>query len=132
MIPIDSLVENFFQTPPTFGAYPTYPAAGPLQGKSPDAIALLGELLDADPGNSDEIWLAEGIDTSDVGVTRDAEHLIVLVGEAADSLSILNWFQGEKNWIEGLLFDDETVWDAATLEVAQAASGRFRRARVLL
>ena len=39
---------------PRFGGYATRVTAAALamQGKSPDAIALLGELLDADPGNS--------------------------------------------------------------------------------
>jgi hypothetical protein len=72
-----------FQTPMTFGVYPTYPAAGPLQGKSPAKQAQLLRSI--------------GINLAG-GRFRNDDVPDALRAAKIDTLGLVVLWQGEEHW----------------------------------
>ena len=72
-----------FQTPPIFGAYPTYPAAGPLQGESPAEQARLLKSVGFN--------LAGGRFRGD-----EVPHALRTAG--INTLGLVALWQGEQHW----------------------------------
>jgi hypothetical protein len=72
-----------FQMPTIFGAYPTYPAAGPLQGKSPAEQARL---------------LKSAGFTLVGGRFRDNEVPNALRAAGIDTMGLVALWQGEQHW----------------------------------
>jgi len=114
---------------PRFGGYAARVTAKALamQGKSPDAIALLGELLDADPGNS-YAWsdLARiRYNAGDVaGATANAQRAVSLDPANLEALTLRGELMREQYglaaavpWFEGALKRD-AYYHPALIEYA--------------
>jgi VCBS repeat-containing protein len=71
-------------------------------------------VLETDAENGfDVLELADGVVPGDVRLRRDANnHLVVSLGDGADTLTVLNWFSddGPERRIDELRFADGTVW----------------------
>ena len=71
---------------------------------------------DITAGNSDTLRIGTGVGPNDLVISRAADDLLVSIRETLDQVAITNWFQGDANRIERVLFSDGTIWDAATLQ----------------
>ena len=71
---------------------------------------------DITAGNSDTLLIGAGVAPDDLVVTRTNDALLISIRETQDQVTITNWFQGEANRIERVLFADGTIWDATTLQ----------------
>src|SRR5262245_32085397 len=83
-----------------------------------DDTYLPGRGMDTifDSGGNDELRLAAGIDPDQVERLRfdGSNDLVLRAVGSTDQVTISNWFAGLENQIERVVFDDGTVWDAAT------------------
>jgi hypothetical protein len=70
----------------------------------------------SDSGGNDVLRFGEGIQASNVLVTRDPYGTLYLeAGSPQNRVELYNWFTAE-NQIEHVEFADGTVWDAAVME----------------
>ncbi len=79
---------------------------------------------DATAGNVDTILLGSGISTADIIVRRErytsmsdtADHLILSIAGAGDSIKVQNWFDESNTWkVENIRFADGTIWDVSDI-----------------
>jgi Ca2+-binding RTX toxin-like protein len=68
---------------------------------------------DAAAGNVDIVRLGAGISAADVKITRDVDNLYISINGTTDKLTLANWFAGEANRIEQLVFADGVTWDVS-------------------
>ena len=61
-----------------------------------------------------------GLGVSDVSLARIGSDLAISINGTSDRLLLVDWFSGGATQIESILFEDETVLDAAALARAVA------------
>jgi VCBS repeat-containing protein len=71
-----------------------------------------------DTGGNDSVRLTGGLRVSDVSLARFGNDLEVSINGTSDSLRLVDWFSGGATQIESIMFEDETVIDAAALAQA--------------
>jgi VCBS repeat-containing protein len=71
-----------------------------------------------DTGGTDSVLLVGGLSASDVSLARLGNDLEVSINGTSDRLLLTGWFAGGNTQIESIMFEDETVLDAAA--IAQA------------
>src|SRR5213592_3639627 len=89
-----------------------------LNGSSGDDVYLAGSGQDSvfDFSGNDELRLAAGIAPEQVERIRPdgSDDLLLHVLGSSDEVRIANWFSAPSFQLERVVFDDGTVWDAAT------------------
>lgn len=70
---------------------------------------------DTTVGAIDTVQLSDGILSSDVGVSRTGDDLVLTVRGTSDQITIQSYFIGTAHQIEQVAFDDGTVWDTEAL-----------------
>ena len=89
-----------------------------LNGGLGDDLYLPGTGVDAilDSGGSDELRFGPGISPDQVERLRfdGSDNLVLHLVGSIQQVTIAGWFSSPDNQIERVVFDDGTVWDAAT------------------
>ena len=67
-------------------------------------------------GTADSIWLAPGIATADVVVSRSGADLVIQVDGPSDQVTVSGFFGASASEIESLHFADGTAWDSTMLK----------------
>jgi Ca2+-binding RTX toxin-like protein len=68
----------------------------------------------SESGEVDTVRL-RGVAPGRVVVTRDADSLYLVVEDTPDRVALANWYDDSASTFKRVVFDDGTVWDAATL-----------------
>ena len=66
--------------------------------------------------NYDTVYIGSSLSPDDVTVKRAGFDLILTIANTDDSLTILNWFAGEKYQVERVMFSDGTEWDIESIK----------------
>lgn len=94
-----------------------------LQGDAGDNVYVFGQgsghdvvvVYETSAGNTDTVWMSDGVTPLDVTVSRDYGSLYLSLNNGADQLTLPYWSYGSGSFSEQVVFGDGTVWDAETL-----------------
>ena len=75
-----------------------------------------------DSGDVDTLTLGAGILSENVRVRRSGNDLLILIKENVDEVRIRNWYDGETNQIDSLVFSDSSSTDASWSATAMEAA----------
>lgn len=70
---------------------------------------------DNSTGRHDVVRLAQGINPSDVTLTRDQNNLILSISGSTDTLTVEEFFNHWHYNVDAIIFSDGTVWDKSDL-----------------
>jgi len=73
-------------------------------------------IADGSAGDMDLLEAAEGLDITQIRVTRDETNLILRIGPSGERITIEGWYADEAQRISALRFADGSMLDAAALE----------------